>query len=79
MYTVIKSRFGLVIGCLVLSVMLSSDPENKKLSKINYIVDAIMLFQYILEFSLRVWVVGCNAKYKGFRDFGYYSLMSHII
>ena len=63
----INSRFGLVIGCLVLSVMLSSDPENKEISRIIYFVDAVILFQYILEFSVRVWVVGCNAKYRGVR------------
>jgi len=51
-----------------MSIILSSDPENKELSRIIYIVDAVILLQYILEFSVRVWVVGCNAKYRGVRS-----------
>ena len=60
-------RFGLVLGCLVLSIVSSGQPENDKMAADLFIFDSVILTQYFIEFLLRIWSVGCRAKYSGTR------------
>ena len=57
----------MVIGWLVMSTFLSSNPENINLRKGVFIYESIILGQYVVEFIIRIWSAGCQAKYVGIR------------
>ena len=60
-------RFGLVLACLVMGIVSSGRPDDTALTDALFKCEAVILGQYSIEFIVRVWSAGANAKYRGFR------------
>ncbi|OAF68640.1 hypothetical protein A3Q56_03639 [Intoshia linei] len=59
--------FIMVLLCLILSVLATREEFEKHLFDALFYIEVTMLICFSIEFSLRIWSVGCRYRYRGFK------------
>lgn len=60
-----RSRFLVVLVCLVLSVLSTIEKFSTTLSVHVYWIEIFLVVFFGIEYVLRLWSAGCRSKYMG--------------
>ncbi|CAJ0943910.1 unnamed protein product, partial [Mesorhabditis belari] len=63
------SIFVFVLISVIVGALADASPDDKTFYNVNFIMEVVLAIFFILEFAIRIWSIGADAKYKGFRGF----------